>query len=60
MCFHLCGMMLLFNDMMYMLVAYASLSGPICLACVMVTLSSPVEFLIRVISSCCEFINGCL
>ena len=35
--------MLLFSDMLYMLVRYASASGPICLSCLMLTLSGPVE-----------------
>ena len=30
--------MLLFNDMLYMLVRYASPSGPMCLRCLMLTL----------------------
>ena len=37
--------MLLFSDMLYMLVRYASLSGPMCLRCLMLTLSGPVELL---------------
>ena len=37
--------MLLFSDMLYMLVMYASPSGPICLRCLMLTLSGPVELL---------------
>ena len=43
--FHVCGMMLLFSDMLYMLVRYASPSGPMCMRCLMLTLSSPVELL---------------
>ena len=35
--------MLLFSDVLYMLVRYASPSGPMCLRCLMLTLSSPVE-----------------
>ena len=35
--------MLLFSDMLYMLVRYASPSGPLCLRCLMLTLSAPVE-----------------
>ena len=35
--------MLLFSDMLYMLVRYASPSGPMCLRCLMFTLSGPVE-----------------
>ena len=37
--------MLLFSDMLYMLVRYASPSGPMCLKCLMLTLSGPVELL---------------
>ena len=35
--------MLLFSDMLYMLVKYESPSGPMCLRCLMLTLSGPVE-----------------
>ena len=39
-------MMLLFSDMMYMLMRYASPSGPMCLRCLMLTLSGPdVDFI---------------
>ena len=37
--------MLLFSDILYMLERYASPSGPMCLSCVMLTLSGPVELL---------------
>ena len=37
--------MLLFSDMLYMLVRYASPSGPMSLRCLMLTLSCPVELL---------------
>ena len=37
--------MLLFSDMLYMLVRYASPSGLMCLRCLMLTLSCPVELL---------------
>ena len=37
--------MLLFSDGLYMLVRYASPSGPMCLKCLMLTLSGPVELL---------------
>ena len=37
--------MLLFSNMLYMLVRYASPSGPMCLGCLMLTLSGPVELL---------------
>ena len=36
---------MLFSDMLYMLVRYASPSGPMCLRCLMLTLSGPVELL---------------
>ena len=46
--------MLLFSDMLYMLVRYASPSGPMCLRCLMLTLSGPVEllFLLCFIATC--------
>ena len=37
--------MLLFSDMLYMLVRYASPSGPMCLRCLMLTVSGPVVLL---------------
>ena len=37
--------MLLYSDMSYMVVRYASPSGPMCLRCLMLTLSRPVELL---------------
>ena len=37
--------MLLFSYMLYMLVRYASPSGPMCLRCLMLTLSGPVGLL---------------
>ena len=37
--------MLLFSDVLYMLVRYASPNGPMCLRCLMLTLLCPVEFL---------------
>ena len=39
---HVRGMMLLFSDKLYMLVRYAN---PICLRCLMLTLSGPMELL---------------
>ena len=36
--------MFLFSDVLYMLVRYESTSGPMCLRCLMLTLSVPVEF----------------
>ena len=38
-------MLLLFSVVLYMLVRYASPSGPICLRCLMLTLSDPVGLL---------------
>ena len=38
-------MMLLFSDVLYMLVRYASPSGHMCMRCLMLTLSGPVELL---------------
>ena len=38
--------MLLFCDMLNMLVRYGSPSGPMCLRCLMLTLSGPVELLL--------------
>ena len=43
--------MLLFSDMLYMLVRYASPSGPICFRSLMLTLSGPVEFLLYFIAT---------
>ena len=42
---HMCGMMLLFSALLYMLVRYASPSSPICFRSMMFTLSGPVEML---------------
>ena len=68
--FHVCGMMLLFSDMLYILVIYV-----ICLKCLMLTLSCPVEFVffcfvllplglvlsvIMVVYSLCVFLYICL
>ena len=36
----------MFSDMLYMLVIYASPCGPMCLRCLMLTLSGPVELLL--------------
>ena len=38
-------MMLLFSDTLYMLVRYVSQIGPVCLRCLMLTLSGHVELL---------------
>ena len=43
--FHMCGLMLLFSDILYMLVRYASTSSPICLRFLIMTLLCPVELL---------------
>ena len=37
--------MLLFSDVLYMLARYASPIGPMCLRCLMLTLSCPVKLL---------------
>ena len=37
--------MVLFSDVLYMLVRYASPSSPMCLRCLMLTFSDPVELL---------------
>ena len=42
--FHVSGVMF-FSDVLYMLVRYASSSGPMCLRCLLLTLSVPVELL---------------
>ena len=38
--------MMLFCDMLYMLMRYESPSGPMCLRCLMLTLSGTVEFFV--------------
>ena len=57
-------MMLLFSDVLYMLVRYASPSGPMCLRCLILTLSCPVELLVlfycRLNLCCGECYVGCL
>ena len=40
----MCEGWLLFSDVLYMLVRYANPSGPMCLRCLMLTLSGLVEF----------------
>ena len=67
--------MLLFSDVLYMLVRYASPSGPMCLRCMMLTLSVPVELFLLcfitawtcvvvsvglVVCSLCVFLSMCL
>ena len=50
--------MLLFSDVLYMLVRYASPSGPMCLSCLMLTLSGPVEFLLCfIVAWTCVVVN---
>ena len=43
--FHMCRIMLLFSDMLYMLVRYESPSCPIYLRCLRLTLSGHMELL---------------
>ena len=47
-------MMFLYSDMVYILVRYVSPGGPMCLRCLVLTLSGPVEmlFLLCFIASC--------
>ena len=58
--------MLLFSDVLYMSVRHASASGPMCLMCLMLTLSTPMELLfllcfIAALDLCCgECYVGCL
>ena len=44
--------MLLFNDMVYMLVRYASPGGHMCLRCLMLTLSGPVRVVVFAAWTC--------
>ena len=44
--FHVCGMLPLFSDVLYILVRYARPSGPMSLRCMMLTLSGHVELLL--------------
>ena len=55
-------MMWLFSDVLYMSVRYASSSGPMCLRCLMLTLSGPVElFLLCFIAAwSCVVVSGML
>ena len=55
-------MMLLFSDMLYMLVSYASPSGHMCLGCLMLTSSGLVFALFYCHSDLCcgECYVGCL
>ena len=41
--------MLLFSDVLYVLVRYASPSGSMCLRCLMLTLSGHVELFLRML-----------
>ena len=57
--FHVCGIMLLFNAVLSMLLIYASQRGHICFRCLMFNFSGPVEvFFFCVLFfldlSCCE------
>ena len=59
------GMMLLFSDVLYMLVIYASPSGPMCLRCMMRTFIRPclvvfALFYCRLVLCCGECYFGCL
>ena len=47
--------MLLFSDVLYMLVSYTSPSGPMCLRCLMLTLSGPVELFLLCFNSAWTF-----
>ena len=56
--------MLLFSDVLYMLVSYASPSGPICLRCLMLTLPGVVVSVMLVVCSlrvlCLTVLVNCL
>ena len=68
--------MLLFSDVLYMLVRYASPSGHMCLRCLVLTLSGPVDLLFLIcfiaawtsivvsvildVCSLCVFLSMCL
>ena len=60
--FHVLEMMLLFIYMLYMLLRYVSPSDPMCLRCLMLTLSGPVELLFYChLDLCCgQCYVGCL
>ena len=57
--FHVCAI-ILFSDMLYMLVRYASPSGPICLRCLMVTLPVPVNCYFCSVDWCNLYPVACL
>ena len=56
----------MFSGVVYMLVRYVSPSGPMCLKCLMLTLSGPAELLVFALCYCCldlrcdECYVGCL
>ena len=51
----------MFSDMLYMLVRYASPSCPMCLRCLILTLSGPVELFFCHLDLCCgECYVGCV
>ena len=54
--------MLLFSDVLYMLVRYATPSGPTCLSCLMLTLSGPcvVVSVMLVVCTLGVFLSMCL
>ena len=66
--FHVCGMLLLFSAMLYMLVWYVSPSGPICLRYTVLNLPDTVELLFLlcfprdevVVCRMCVFLYICL
>ena len=54
------SMMLLFSDVLYMLMRYESPCGPMCLRCLLLTLSGPVELFYCRLDLCCgECYVGC-
>ena len=62
---HVCGMMLLFNVTLNMLIRYASPRGPMYFRCIMFNLSVPVELLFCHVYclfdlSCCLCIGLCV
>ena len=50
-------MMLLFSNMLYMLVIYASPSGPMCFRSLMLTLSDPVFLLCFIAAWTCVVVS---
>ena len=55
--FHMCGIMFLLRDMLNMLVRYASPRVPMCLRCLMFSLSGPCELLFLL---CCIALWTCV